>query len=54
MTYPSIVRVRHCPRSATTRALGTAVHPDIEVLVTVAGVSVPVAAGIVVRHVGDF
>ena len=54
MTYPSIVRDRHCPRSATSRALGSAVHPDINVLVTVAGASVPVAAGVVVRHVGDF
>lgn len=52
MTYPPIVRYRHRPRSTTGRALGTATHPDIRVLETVTGASVPVAAG-VVRHVGD-
>lgn len=52
MTYSS-VGARHCPCSATTRTLSAAIHPDIEVLVTVAGVSVPVATSVVVRHVGD-
>jgi hypothetical protein len=52
MTYPSSIWNRHSPGSAATGTLGTAIHPDIEVLVAVAGGSVPVAAGIVVRHIG--
>ena len=52
ISYPSGIGNGHRPGSAATGSFGTAVHPDIELLVAVTGGSVPVAAGIVVGHVG--
>jgi hypothetical protein len=53
ITYPSSSGFRsngHRPRSTNTGSLGTAIHPYIMVLMTVAGSSVPVAACII-RHI---
>jgi len=55
ITYPSrsiFHSRRHRPRSTMTGGLGTTIHPYIKLFMTVAGSSVPVAAGIVVRHIG--
>lgn len=51
MTYSPSLDAGHGPGSSSGGCLGTARHPDVCVLVTVAGGSVPVARGVVVRHV---
>lgn len=56
-TYPALLHIRNHlrrqrPRSPRRLTLGSALDPDIVVLVAVAGAAVPVAAG-VVGHIGD-
>lgn len=52
-TYPSHITYhlrRQSPRSPSRGTFGAALRPDIEMLVAVAGVSVPVAAVVVVHN----